>query len=745
MRDAMVLKAQRFVNSVYGSRTGTTVEESGEADWATMYALTRALQYELGITPLSDNFGPGTLSTLAAKFPKLDQDTVPSPDFCRIIQAGLYCKGYDGSDLDGTYGARVQAAVTKLKTDIGVEKAFPGSDLTPKVFKALLTMDAYVITGSGSDQVRDVQRWLNGRYVDRQDYFVVACDGQSSAATFKGLLLGIQYELGMADGTANGNFGPGTQSGLKSHPVKQGDQSVWVSLFSAGMVLNRRPVALSDSFESPLAAAVRAFQAFVALPSTGDGDFSTWASLLASFGDQSRQGQACDGIVQITPARAATLKAAGIKYVGRYLTNPSGKSLPEKAIQPGELQTITENGLRCFPIYQTTGDDVSDFDYAAGRTAGYAAVNAALDHGFKNGTRIFFSVDFDAVDDQITESILPHFKGINEAMADSGNPYEIGVYGSRDVCARVGGAGYSTASFLADMSPGFVGNAGHQLPDDWAYDQFVIRTLGSDDAQLASIDINIASGRDTGQGSFNRPRPAVPDVALDRSYLPSLRSDLSRYMQSIGYADAGGIGTDAKLYSNSQAVDAIQDQDELITQLSNTYTMRKALIQTAVYWAMRDYSLADQAVDQKVVGYHLSGSGTVKDSHTGIAEISGTDAIQAWNHCIGWGYTTGKHLDAGKDADIWSVWQRLNKDNAFTVRTVALIHLWDLRGRPGGWLPPGDRVTTPRTMRLGLAEFEITELLRRYRAWDPDQEAQTHQSMAVYQLFEKYNSIARNA
>ncbi|MDX3315110.1 DUF1906 domain-containing protein [Streptomyces sp. ME08-AFT2] len=744
MRDAMVLKAQRFVNSVYGSRTGTTVEESGEADWATMYALTRALQYELDITPTSDSFGPGTLSTLTAKYPKLDQDTVPSPDFCRLIQAGLYCKGYDGSDLDGTYGARVQAAVTRLKTDMGVEKAFPGSDLTPKVFKALLTMDAYVVTGSGSDQVRGVQRWLNGRYVNRQDYFVVASDGQVSGATFKGLLFGIQYELGMADGTANGNFGPGTQGGLKSHPVKQGDQSVWVSLFSAGMVLNRRPVAFSDSFESPLAAAVRAFQTFVALPSTGDGDFSTWASLLASFGDQARQGQACDGIVKITPARAATLKAAGIKYVGRYLTNPSGKSLPEKAIQPGELQTIAENGLRCFPIYQTTGDDASAFDYAAGRTAGYGAINAALDHGFKNGTRIFFAVDFDAVDDQITANVLPHFKGINEAMADSGNPYEIGVYGSRNVCARVGAAGYSTASFLADMSSGYVGNAGHQLPDDWAYDQFVIRTLGSGDAQL-DIDIDIASGRDTGQGSFNPPRPAVPDVAFDRGYLPALRADLSRYMQSIGYPDLGGIGSDAKLYSNSQAVDVLQDQDELITQLSNTYSMRKSLIQTAVYWAMREYSLADQAADQKVVGYHLSGSGTVKDSHTGIAEISGTDAIQAWNHCIGWGYTTGKHLDAGRDADIWSVWQRLNKDNAFTVRTVALIHLWDVRGRPGGRLPPGDRVTTPRTMRLGLAEFEITELLRRYRAWDPDQEAQTHQSLAVYQLFEKYNSIARNA
>jgi hypothetical protein len=227
--------------------------------------------------------------------------------------------------------------------------------------------------------------------------------------------------------------------------------------------------------------------------------------------------------------------------------------------------------------------------------------------------------------------------------------------------------------------------------------------------------------------------------------VPALRADLSRYMQSIGRPDTGGIGSDARLYSNAQAVAAIQDQDGLITELSKTYTMRKALIQTAVYWAMRDYGLAAQSADQQVADHHLTGSGSVRDSHTGIGEISASDAIQAWNHCIGWGFTTGERRDPAKDADLWTVWQQLNKDNAFSVRTAALIHLWGTRGRPGGRLPPGDRVTTPRSMRLDLVEFEITELLRRYRAWDPDVESQTHQSLAVYQIFEKYNSILRNA
>ncbi|WP_370531776.1 hypothetical protein [Streptomyces venezuelae] len=33
------------------------------------------------------------------------------------------------------------------------------------------------------------------------------------------MLLAVQYELGMADGVANGAFGPGTQAGLKNHTL----------------------------------------------------------------------------------------------------------------------------------------------------------------------------------------------------------------------------------------------------------------------------------------------------------------------------------------------------------------------------------------------------------------------------------------------------------------------------------------------------------------------------------------------
>ncbi|KUO18580.1 hypothetical protein AQJ91_24230 [Streptomyces dysideae] len=107
MADEMVLRAQKFINSVYSSRIGMTVEENGRTGWPVMYALTRALQWELGISSLSDSFGPTTLSTLESKYPKISASTVPSADFCRIIQSALYCKGYDGGAIDGQYSDRV--------------------------------------------------------------------------------------------------------------------------------------------------------------------------------------------------------------------------------------------------------------------------------------------------------------------------------------------------------------------------------------------------------------------------------------------------------------------------------------------------------------------------------------------------------------------------------------------------------------------------------------------------------------
>ncbi len=55
--DPMVFYTQRWLNQEYGSVSGFgSVPENGRTGWDTVYGLLRALQHELGITSLSNNF-----------------------------------------------------------------------------------------------------------------------------------------------------------------------------------------------------------------------------------------------------------------------------------------------------------------------------------------------------------------------------------------------------------------------------------------------------------------------------------------------------------------------------------------------------------------------------------------------------------------------------------------------------------------------------------------------------------------
>lgn len=56
--DEMVLHTQEWLNSTYGNDPRyNVIEENRETGWATIYALTRAFQIELGIQSTANNFG----------------------------------------------------------------------------------------------------------------------------------------------------------------------------------------------------------------------------------------------------------------------------------------------------------------------------------------------------------------------------------------------------------------------------------------------------------------------------------------------------------------------------------------------------------------------------------------------------------------------------------------------------------------------------------------------------------------
>jgi peptidoglycan hydrolase-like protein with peptidoglycan-binding domain len=754
MSNPMVAMAQRFINTVYGSVSGIPdVTEDGQPGWTTMYALTRCLQYELGITALSDNFGPTTLSALTAKYPTIDAAT-GADRLVRIIQAALYCKNYDGGEADasnlpsGAFSDRVAAAVEKLKSDAGIGGASPGPAVVPKVFKALLTMDAYALAGNGEPAVREIQRWLNETYLARASFFVIPCDGIVSREVQKALLRAIQFELGLSDDAATGAFGPATQDGLRSHTLSVGSAGRWIQLFSAGLVFNRQDGAtFTDTFTADLSALVEDFQDFARLPVTGKADYQTWASLLSSSGDKTRRGTAVDCVTEITPARARALRASGYEVVGRYLSNVPGGRL-NKMIQAGELDTIAENGLRCFPIYQTNGASAEYFSGDQGASDALSAIDRARFYGFKPGTRIYFAVDFDALDAEVTDRVIPYFRGVKETMDQYGSSYRVGIYGPRNVCSRVGAEGLSTASFVADMSSGYAGNIGFPLPRDWAFDQIATIEIGSGDG-LIEIDNNIASGRDRGQDSFDAgERIDSQDSGFDAAMKPYLLMDLQHFLESQGIPERGGNAVDnvAQIYTTTQALDLTLHYDGLITGLARTLRMRKALIAVPVFWGIRKLTVLDGMADEAVRAYHAGNRrnpGTTwqrRDTTTGVAQVSAVAAINARNDAIRQRVITGTVMDPDRDDDVWEIWQKLRGDAHFNISTAAhvLIHAaTDIRRESGD---PPVRIPKPS---LDYSEEHSRLVLRRYQGFGFAAEWDSQIKLGVYRVFEKYFAQAR--
>ncbi|WP_158850146.1 glycoside hydrolase domain-containing protein [Saccharothrix deserti] len=471
MVDQKVLEAQQWVNATYGAVPGyTRCAEDGRTGWPTMHSLTRALQHELGITTLSDSFGPTTLAKLTERGPV--GPGFADPNIVRIVQHALFCKGYwAGETTSGTYGATTQNAVVRMKADCGVTAA---GVLQPKWFKALLTMDAYILVSGGSTEVRAIQQWLNHRYLDRSTFFVVPCDGRFSRDVQVALMKAIQYESGIPDDQATGSFGPATRDALRRNTVGPGSPGTWVQLFSAACVfngdVNGAATVFKAAWDDRLAEYVRVFQEFSALDRTGVGDYRTWAQLLVSTGDPDRPASACDTRFHISTARAQALRAAGYTVVGRYLDEDPTSTL-NKELQPGELDAIFAGGMRVFPISQYDGRELTKFSYQQGYQHGLRAHERAVHYGFNRGTVIYFAVDFDATDEQITSNVLPYFHGVQAALANQGKRYVAAVYGSRNVCARVTNQAYARYSFVSGMSYGFSGNLGFPMPANWSFNQ----------------------------------------------------------------------------------------------------------------------------------------------------------------------------------------------------------------------------------------------------------------------------------
>ncbi|WP_349515666.1 glycoside hydrolase domain-containing protein [Leuconostoc suionicum] len=154
---------------------------------------------------------------------------------------------------------------------------------------------------------------------------------------------------------------------------------------------------------------------------------------------------------------------------------------------------VQSSGLKLVPIYQDNTPSVDYFTYNQGISDAQLAVSAALNIGIPNGQTIYFAVDMDMTDDEITTAAIPYFQGIVAGISH----YNIGVYGTRNVSSRVSHAVSSVLySYVSNMSTGFSGNLGFSQPTNWAFDQFFEDGVGV--GPLPALDRVSVSNIDAG-------------------------------------------------------------------------------------------------------------------------------------------------------------------------------------------------------------------------------------------------------
>lgn len=161
-----------------------------------------------------------------------------------------------------------------------------------------------------------------------------------------------------------------------------------------------------------------------------------------------------------TESGLACLSSKGVRTVVRYYNFSNSRTFPEKAMELAEAQALGAHGMQIAVVFQQRQNQVADFSELKGVAAGRRAYRYANDNiGQPAGSAIYFSVDFDAKDNEIVNNVAPYFEGVKRAFVEEsgGAPdYLIGAYGSGAVCTALTERGLIEFIWLA-MSRDFRG------------------------------------------------------------------------------------------------------------------------------------------------------------------------------------------------------------------------------------------------------------------------------------------------
>jgi hypothetical protein len=184
---------------------------------------------------------------------------------------------------------------------------------------------------------------------------------------------------------------------------------------------------------------------------------------------------------------AKLIVEGGNAFVGRYYAN-SGK----KRLTLAEAQALGSVGLRIVALWEDGYPTKSSyFSYAKGVDDSTSAYHDALQLGQPKSSPIYFTVDFDASQEEIGGAINEYFKGVTtgfKAASRGEHEFAVGVYGSGRTCARLLEQGLVTYSWLA-------------MPAEWRgsdFSDWSIKQSQSGPFAGLDVDANVTASEDYG-------------------------------------------------------------------------------------------------------------------------------------------------------------------------------------------------------------------------------------------------------
>ncbi|WP_349945583.1 glycoside hydrolase domain-containing protein [Lacrimispora sp. BS-2] len=609
MADINVIKAQKYLNAMFGGHPSwVALDEDGYTGTAVMQGIIRAFQIQNGISSITGTVGPITINKMKSLsvIEKMNPDDESNINVC-LIQCALFCKGYNAGGITGIYYTTGVSAVRKMQADAGLTVT---GRIDWKVWTGLLSMNWFQKVFRGDSTTRLIQQQLNSDWSDIIG--VGPCDGVVSRQTALSLVGALQAAEGVTTNLITDlnsvNFGDATTKAFPGSLKSGQNSSAYVpfnKLVQYGLYFNGYdPRRFDGIFENITRSEVKAFQEFygltgIGLVTEGEVNVSTMKSLLTSKGDTGRKAKACDCATVLNRQQALDLKNAGYTHVGRYLTGSVGIEHIPKYLTLEEIGFIEAAGLNVFPIYQDGGYYLKYFQNPSqGSIDAQTAVLAAERIGIPENTTIYFAVDFDCYEYQITTFIIPYFRRINLFFnsAKNSKKYKVGIYAPRYVCTKINEQGLAKTSFVADMSTGFSCNLGFPIPSNWAFDQFNEQQFTS--SPSFPIDKDAYSGRDSGVFGFDKVKQKTDEELQKENREALLEIARNQYIYDV---------LDPLGYMNKALEVGITYNKKI---LLDTYTVGKSVVTITAAYSQEMKTVAETDYNIKV-GIDNSGSLTM--------------------------------------------------------------------------------------------------------------------------------------